>query len=77
MFSNFLRFVAGYEEPVVRHSYSYAYADTMLIHARNEAGEVITMEVPAPIRSDLRPGLTSPVVRNQTFARYDTTRDQT
>jgi hypothetical protein len=76
MFSNFLRFVAGYEEPIVRH-HSYSYTDTMLIHARNEVGEVITMEVPAPIRSDLRPGLTSPVVRNQTFARYDTTRDQT
>lgn len=74
MFSNFLRFVTGYEDPPAPIPHR---SHTMLIHARNEAGEVITMEVPSPIRSDLHPELTSPVARNQTFARYDTTRDQT
>jgi len=77
MFRNFLRFVSGYDEPEPIVPVRQSYADTILIHARNEVGEVITMQVPAPIRSDLRPGLMSPVVRNQTFARYDTTRGQT
>jgi len=58
-------------EPAVR------FKETLIIPAWNEAGECVFLEVPAPIRSDLHPKLTSRVARNLTFLRYDTWHGQT
>ena len=53
------------------------FKETLIIPAWNEAGECVFLEVPAPIRSDLHPKLTSRVARNLTFLRYDTWHGQT
>jgi len=77
MFKSFLRFIAGIEDVPSPPTPLRMCTDTMFIDALNDAGELVVLEVPAPIRSDLHQGLTSPVVRNHTFLRYDTRRDQT
>jgi hypothetical protein len=47
---------------------------TMLIQARNEVGEVVLLEVPAPVKSDVHPRLLSPVSRSWSFRDYDSGR---
>jgi hypothetical protein len=46
----------------------------MLIQARNEVGEVVLLEVPVPVKSDVHPVLLSPVSRRWSFRDYDSGR---
>jgi len=67
------RFLFGEPEEVEQ----VQFKETLIIPAWNEVGECVFLEVPAPIRSDLHPKLTSRVARNLTFLRYDTWHGQT
>ena len=71
------RFLFGEEEEEESGVVHEPFRETMLIEARNEVGECVILEVPAPIRSDLHPKLVSRVGRNLTFLRYDTERGRT
>jgi len=50
---------------------------TMVIQAMNDVGEVVLLEVPAPVRTDVHPILLSPVSRSWSFRDYDSGRGRT
>jgi hypothetical protein len=49
---------------------------TMLVEARNEAGEIVLLEVPKPIRNDARPKSMLYAFQSRTFLNYDSESDQ-
>jgi hypothetical protein len=66
---NVFKFVFGQpEELPVRH-----FSPTMVIEAKNEVGETITLEVPKPY---LHPESGSRVSRNRSFLNYGSDHDQ-
>lgn len=49
---------------------------TMLVEARNEAGEIVALEVPKPIRNDSHPKSALYAFQSRTFLNYDSGSDQ-
>jgi hypothetical protein len=49
---------------------------TMMVEARNEAGEIVLLEVPKPIRNDARPKSMLYAFQSRTFLNYDSESDQ-